>query len=89
VGSFRANLYGLYDTAGNVSEWVQDCYQDGNQNPPFDGRPWDDENGCESRGRVIRGGSWFGEPEFLRSASRDRNFPDTRYSYLGFRLAQD
>lgn len=27
VGSFKANPYGLYDTAGNVREWTTSCYE--------------------------------------------------------------
>ena len=34
VGSFRPNGFGLYDTAGNAAEWVEDCW-----NPSFAGAP--------------------------------------------------
>jgi formylglycine-generating enzyme required for sulfatase activity len=38
---------------------------------------------------VVRGGSWIGIPEFLRSALRNWGDADTRDGSLGFRLAQD
>ena len=28
VGSFEANAFGIFDTAGNAWEWVEDCYND-------------------------------------------------------------
>ena len=39
--------------------------------------------------RVIRGGSWFYEPENLRGSSRDGSPTDFRLNFLGFRLVQD
>ncbi|MGH8499522.1 MAG: formylglycine-generating enzyme family protein, partial [Methylococcales bacterium] len=38
--------------------------------------------------RVARGGSWIDDPMWVRSATRFRFAPDTRYSTLGFRLAR-
>ncbi|MBA3965493.1 MAG: SUMF1/EgtB/PvdO family nonheme iron enzyme [Nitrospirales bacterium] len=38
---------------------------------------------------MIRGGSWFNDPEFLRSSTRFRDIPVYRYVNVGFRLAQD
>jgi formylglycine-generating enzyme required for sulfatase activity/energy-coupling factor transporter ATP-binding protein EcfA2 len=88
VGSFPANPFGLHDTAGNVDEWVQDCWHE-NENyegAPADGTAWD-SSGCSQR--VVRGGSWSFEPRDLRSAYRFWDSPDNRGGYLGFRLAQD
>jgi formylglycine-generating enzyme required for sulfatase activity len=75
VGSFRANDFGLYDTAGNVWEWVKDCWHDSYDGAPTDGSAW--VNGdCSSR--VLRGGSWIVVPRFVRSAYRDRLAPVVR-----------
>ena len=40
VGSLKANTFGLYDTAGNVREWVQDCWHDNYNNVPTNGSAW-------------------------------------------------
>ena len=85
VGSFQPNGFGLYDVHGNVWEWVQDCWNRGYAGAPRDGRAW--ETGDCSR-RVLRGGSWYYEPRYLRSANRIRNTADYRFNSSGFRIAR-
>ena len=53
VGSFRPNRFGLYDTAGNAAEWVEDCWNDNYRNAPKDGSAW---IAGDCRLRVLRGG---------------------------------
>lgn len=87
VGSFPANPFDLYDTAGNVFEWVADCWHESYQHAPADGSAWMQEDGGDCV-RGVRGGSWFFFPQYLRSANRDRNAPDGAFNILGFRLAR-
>lgn len=86
VGEKRRNDFGLYDMAGNVYEWVEDCWHDNYEDAPKDGRAWLKENDGECGQRVLRGGSWFNDPDYLRSASRFGRDPDFRDNDLGFRL---
>lgn len=86
VASFDPNPLGLYDTAGNVMEWVEDCYQPGYVGAPLNGQA----RGGESCGfRVARGGAFNKPSRSMRSASRARFAPETRINHLGFRLARD
>ncbi len=85
-GSFSVNRFGLYDVLGNVAEWVEDCWHDTYQGAPRDGSPWDSGN-CEFR--VFRGGSWIDPPSAIRSAQRDRDTPQLRSVFLGFRIARN
>ena len=89
VGSFKPNNFGLYDTAGNVWEWVQDCSHENYTGAPTDGSAWLERGGGDCGQRVIRGGSWYNIPVFLRSSNRDWSHADYRSYNIGFRLAQD
>ncbi|WP_297325586.1 SUMF1/EgtB/PvdO family nonheme iron enzyme [Nitrosomonas sp.] len=88
VGSFKPNAFGLYDIAGNVWEWVEDCWHDNYLNAPTDGSAWKEANGGDCKRRVVRGGSWLNDPQFLRSASRVRYYTDVASDGLGFRIAR-
>lgn len=86
VGIGKANRYGLHDLAGNVSEWVADCWHEGYRRAPADGRAWINP-GC--RTRVIRGGSWASSPAQTRSAWRMSASGDITNARLGFRVVRD
>jgi len=84
VGSFGANSFGLFDTSGNVWEWVADGWHGDYTNAPNDGRVW--AEGADESVRVLRGGSWSSLSDYFRTAFRFRNFPVVRYNNLGFRV---
>ncbi|RMD71440.1 MAG: formylglycine-generating enzyme family protein [Gammaproteobacteria bacterium] len=86
VGSFPPNPFGLYDTAGNLYEWVEDCYHPSYEGAPEDGRAWVEE-GCDSH--VTRGGAWNVGPVYLRSANRSWVIQGFRDNDTGFRVARD
>jgi formylglycine-generating enzyme required for sulfatase activity len=83
VGSFAANAFGLYDMAGNVKQWVADCWNDNYSGAPADGSAW---SGGDCIVRVHRGGGWYNSPTELRSASRFRT--NVRIYDSGFRVGR-
>ena len=85
VVSFGPNAWGLYDMHGNVSEWVEDCWNGSYAGAPSDGSAW--LRGECSR-RVLRGGSWSDDPRNLRAAYRFRSSAGGRYDDNGFRVAR-
>jgi formylglycine-generating enzyme required for sulfatase activity len=88
VGSFAPNPFGLHDTAGNVWEWVQDCWHESYEGAPADGlvRKPSDASYCGAR--VLQGGSWGSVPRSLRSANRGGSAAGGRDGDAGFRLAR-
>ncbi|MGQ4583246.1 SUMF1/EgtB/PvdO family nonheme iron enzyme [Lysobacter sp. F60174L2] len=86
VGSYAANAFGLHDLAGNVSEWVADCWHDGYRRAPADGQAWINP-GC--REQVVRGGSWASSPVQTRSAWRLGSDIGTTNARVGFRVVRE
>ena len=86
AGSFRPNAFGLYDTAGNAAEWVEDCWNSSFHGAPGDGSAWISGD-CSLR--VLRGGSFADKATAVRSSSRFRYDQDVRYYANGFRVARD
>jgi formylglycine-generating enzyme required for sulfatase activity len=85
VGSFKPNAFGLHDTVGNVWQWVRDCYHIDYSGAPADGSAWISGD-CSFR--VVRGGSWSGNPQDLRSANRGRDPTTSRDNDVGFRIGR-
>ncbi|MDJ0695214.1 formylglycine-generating enzyme family protein [Mastigocoleus sp. MO_188.B34] len=88
VGSFGvANGFGLYDMHGNVWEWCEDTWHNNYEGAPTDGRAWveaeSSDNDNRSR-RLLRGGSWYYNPQICRCAFRFSYVID--YILVGLRV---
>jgi formylglycine-generating enzyme required for sulfatase activity len=86
AGSFRPNGFGLYDTAGNAAEWVEDCWNDNYRNAPKDAAAW---TTGDCRLRVLRGGNFTSKATEVRSTARFRYDEDVRYYANGFRVVRE
>ncbi|WP_051347470.1 formylglycine-generating enzyme family protein [Dolichospermum circinale] len=87
VGKFPPNAFGLYDMHGNVWEWCEDGWHENYINAPI----WPTTNSSiawmsNDNNRVLRGGQWYLNPSYCRSASRSYNSGDRRNKDNGFRL---
>lgn len=86
VKTFHPNGFGLYDMAGNVSEWTitpynRAFYQTSSSLNPSIGN--DVENNVS-----VRGGSWKDIGYLLMVSSRDWEHRDSARSFIGFRTIQ-
>ncbi len=85
--SFDPNDYGLYNMAGNVSEWVGSSYDPASYEYTSSMNP--NTNDDENMRKVVRGGSWKDVAYFLQVSTRDYEYADSARSYIGFRTVQD
>lgn len=89
VKSFPKNGFGLYDMAGNVSEWTESPYNNSTYsfastlNPSISNRDYQDTR------KSVRGGSWKDIGYLLMTGARSFEYKDSARSYIGFRTVQD
>lgn len=83
VAQLKDNSWGLYDVSGNVYEWTHDFYDD------YPVSAVTDPVGGTSGGtRIIRGGSFLDEPQYVRVAYRSDFNPANRADIIGFRVVR-
>ena len=86
IGKKSPNAWGLHDMMGNVWEWVEDWFSlDYYSNSPLK----NPKGPSRQSFRVIRGGSWMIDEEYLRVTTRHRGMSDPTESYwVGVRCAK-
>lgn len=96
--AYFPNDYGLYNMAGNVSEWTSSAYyenayaflHDLNPDIRYDAKDDNPKTGdlgdpATHKRKVVRGGSWKDIAYFIQTGTRNYEFQDTTKSYIGFR----
>jgi formylglycine-generating enzyme required for sulfatase activity len=86
VASFAANGWGLHDMHGNVWEWCADHWHDSYHLAPCDDQPWLIPAAAADAQKLLRGGSWIGDPGDCRSAYRSHDEAISAADDVGFRV---
>ena len=82
VGQLIPNDWGLYDMHGNLWEWVNDW------NHNYSGDVTDPVGPVSGFYRILRGGSWYNDARYCRSASREWGTPGNTSDIRGFRVCR-
>jgi formylglycine-generating enzyme required for sulfatase activity len=85
VGQKQPNAWGLYDTLGNVSEWVQDFFAVDYYSAATTADPSGPASG---KNHVLRGGSWAGSSMQARVSYRVQMEPFSTNATIGFRCVR-
>ena len=93
VGSYSPNSNGLYDMAGNVSEWTSTVYTEAGVTSMNDMNPELKYNAAKEdpymmKKKTVRGGSWKDVAAFIRSDARSYEYQNESRSYIGFRCVR-
>lgn len=93
VGTYSPNDFGLYDMAGNVSEWTSTAYTESVGRLTSDLNPeyrYDaaKEDPYRMKRKIVRGGSWKDVAHNIRSDIRMWEYQNEQRSYIGFRCVR-
>jgi formylglycine-generating enzyme required for sulfatase activity len=84
VDRYSPNPLRICDLLGNTWEWTQDAFHENYEGAPADGSSW--AEGGEKR--VVRGGCWYYDREYLEVSARLGIEPSVRFNSIGFRVAR-
>lgn len=93
VASFPPNDFGLYDMAGNVSEWTSSAYNASSStlvsdmNPNFQYNAKNDDPDVLKR-KVVKGGSWKDIAYYLQCGVKTYEYQNESRPYIGFRCVR-
>lgn len=93
VAHYEPNEWGLYDMAGNVSEWTISAFDESSYsyihdlNPDYKYNAIDEDPPALKR-KVVRGGSWKDIGYYLQTGTRTYEYQDTAKAYIGFRCVR-
>lgn len=93
VGTYSPNDFGLYDMAGNVSEWTSTAYTESVGRLTSDINPEYSYNATKEdpyrmKRKIVRGGSWKDIAHNIRSDIRMWEYQNEQRSYIGFRCVR-
>ncbi len=93
VGTYSPNEFGLYDMAGNVSEWTSTAFTESVSKRMSDLNPeyrYDaaQEDPYKLKRKIVRGGSWKDVMHNVRSDIRMWEYQNEQRSFIGFRCVR-
>jgi len=92
VGSYKPNLFGVYDVIGNVWEWVEDCWHSNYKGAPTNGKAWKRSGLSNCNRRVARGRGFYQPANVSRLSYRIHRsivgVTERSDKYTGFRVAR-